>query len=135
MTQSNTSEAGEALAQLRHAASNLLHAVGPVDSPEAAHTLCYFAFKTGEAFHKLGQLELAEACFATATQDSTVLLQGALTSVKDADLCGSLFCSRARCAWALGQQALACNLLEKASAALARCASAAASFCSATSCS
>lgn len=127
MTQSNTSEAGEALAQLRHAASNLLHAVGPVDSPEAAHTLCYFAFKTGEAFHKLGQLELAEACFATATQDSTVLLQGALTSVKDADLCGSLFCSRARCAWALGQQALACNLLEKASAALARCASAAAS--------
>ena len=102
----------------------LLHAAGAIDSPDAARTLTYFACKTGETFKSLGKLEEAESLFAQGAEDAASIISQAVISPGDADLCVTLFCTRARCAWSLQQHALATSLLEKAADVLRRCSNA-----------
>ena len=53
----------------RSARSDIAHANKALATGvDAAHTLAYFAFKTGEALYKTGQLEQASAAFVQATR-------------------------------------------------------------------
>lgn len=69
--------------------------------------------QTGESFRSLGQLELAETLFAQGAEDSAKIISQSM-SPGDGELCLSLSCARARCAWSLQQHALATSSLEKA---------------------
>lgn len=51
------------------ARSDIAHAnTALATGSDAAHTLAYFALKTGEALYKTGQLERADAAFVQATR-------------------------------------------------------------------
>ena len=130
-----------------------MHANHAPTGGDAAHTLAYFAFKTGEALYKTGQLERADAAFVQATRcahqaaaDAQRLWADALetrsdcdalaesATARDKELCLLLFCARARCAWSLKQPEQARALLERAAdAAMRLCAGAPAALVAAAS--
>lgn len=137
----------------RVARSGIVHANPTLATGgDAMHTLAYFAFKTGEALYKTGQLEQASAAFAQATRcanltsakvqrlscslqtrsDCDALAESA--NPRDKELLLQLFCASTRCAWSLKQPEQARALLERAAdAAMRLCAGAPAAVVAAAS--
>lgn len=105
-------------AELRQIASDLLAIAGAIGNARSRFVrIAIFFFKTGCAWHKLRKYLKASACFEKAFE--LCFKQDGWTSQSSAtreqiDFFFDLYIARARTAWELGGQTLACSLLGRA---------------------
>lgn len=104
-------------AELRQIASDLLAIAGAIGNARSRFVkIAMFFFKTGCAWHKLRKFLKASACFDNAFE--LCFKQDGWTSqsstTREIDFFLDLFLARARTAWELGGQTLACSLLGRA---------------------
>lgn len=106
------------LAELRQIASDLLAIAGAIGNARSSFVrIAMVFFKTGCAWHKIRKYLKASACFEKAfelcfKQDSCASESSATR--EQTDFFFDLFLARARTAWELGGQTLACSLLGRA---------------------